>query len=110
MELGAGSGRVCVPGQEKAPGCPGSPACWSLLAPLPLLKAHRFSHSLERAGQEWLSPELAMGAPARESVGEQQGEEAGACLGIPAKMGLPAGGAETPARGCQRHQLMGAWG
>lgn len=29
---------------------------------LPLLKAHRFSHSLEKAGQEWLSTESAMGA------------------------------------------------
>lgn len=32
-----------------------------LLAPLPRLKAHLFSHSLERAGQEWLSAESAMG-------------------------------------------------
>lgn len=37
-------------------------ACRLLSVPLPLLKAHRFSHSLERAGQEWLSAELAMGA------------------------------------------------
>lgn len=53
--------------------CRGGRACWSLPTPLPLLKAHRFSHSLERAGQEWLSAELAMGAHACESEGEQQG-------------------------------------
>lgn len=32
-----------------------------LLASLPRLNAHLFSHSLERAGQEWLSTESAMG-------------------------------------------------
>lgn len=30
-------------------------------------------------------------------------------LGIPARTGLPARGAETVSKACQRHQLMGAW-
>lgn len=77
--------------------------------PLPFLKAQRFSHSLERAGQEWLSAGLAMGARACEKEGAA-GNEAGGQLGIPARMGLPAGGAETVPRGCQVHQLMGAQG
>lgn len=67
-------------------------ACRLLSVPLPLLKAHRFSHSLERAGQEWLSAELAMGA----ACGECElsgGDEAGTQLGILARMGLPARGA-----------------
>ena len=88
----------------------GGHACWPLPAPLPLLKAHRFSHRLERAGQEWLSAELAMGAHARESGGCTAGAEAGVWPGSPARMGLPARGAETAARGGQMHQLMGAWG
>lgn len=30
-------------------------------------------------------------------------------LGIPARTGLPARGAETASKACQRHQLMGSW-
>lgn len=30
-------------------------------------------------------------------------------LGIPARISLPARGAETASKACQRHQLMGAW-
>lgn len=44
-----------------------------------------------------------------EHVSEQQDEE-GDRLGISARTGLPARGAEPVCRGCQIHQLMGAWG
>lgn len=49
-------------GQQAVQGAWVASAHYSLHAPLPLLKAHRFSQNLERAGQEWLSAELAMGA------------------------------------------------
>lgn len=75
---------------------------------LPLLKAHRFSHILERAGQEWLSAELAMGAAHTETE-RSGGDGAGAQLAVLARMGLPARGAGTAARGCQMYQLLKAW-
>jgi hypothetical protein len=89
-------GRLC-----RGP-CPGHSARWPPPVLLPLLKAHRFSHSLERAGQEWLSAASAMGPHAREGQGARAG------LGIPARTWLPATGRRL-------HQLArclpdGSWG
>lgn len=70
LDLGAGSGSLRPrprrgsrwdAGQVVQGTLPVACAHCSLPALLPLLKAHRFSHSLEKAGQEWLSTELAMG-------------------------------------------------
>lgn len=56
------SGEPCLQGRGLL-----LPACHPH-TPLPLLKAHRFGQNLERAGQEWLRAELAMGPCVRACV------------------------------------------
>lgn len=66
VELGAASGNLCPrprwDGGQVVQGTLSAGLCPLLAAArLPLLKAHRFSHSLGKDGQEWLSPGSAMG-------------------------------------------------
>lgn len=69
---------------------------------LPLLKAHRFSHSLEKAGQEWLSPGSAMGQACGVSAAGIQQELS--------RESLPGWGCQQEGRGLlQRAARCSSW-